>query len=178
MAVQNTRTGWANEAPAGEKISNPTQASGRPVEQYRSKGSLYRGVVDLSRTGADGKPLAQSKYGQNGYTGAVSCDVEIAGGPQGTGLCDLDASPPSGDGTLAHLVKRGFGDHDTAAVDGAVADLSRKINPNAAVPDAFGSGSARARQASSHSHLADKVLGAIERNAQENPIRTPSGGKL
>jgi hypothetical protein len=87
-------------------------------------------------------------------------------------LADIDIAPPAGDsGALERLATIGMDDR-SGALARPVADLSRKINPDANVADAFGSASARSRQSSSHAHTAAKVPGAITPD-EGQPVRKP-----
>lgn len=81
------------------------------------------------------------------------------------------------DPTMRDVLTRGTGRSNTAAE--TLAPQTRDVGSHPS-PDAFGSASARARQASSHSHLAEKVPGTIEPNATEQPVRrpVPSQGKF
>lgn len=149
-----------NSKATGEDIADPTRASKPTQETYKAP-KFDRGSVVIERTGPDGVPLPQSKYGQNQNAVPSSVGVTQAAGPDGTGLSDFDISPTGGDPVLKKLALEGFGDH--SGEDSAVADLSRKIDI-APFPPSFGM---RSRSGESG------TIPAKNGSVQAQPVRKP-----
>jgi hypothetical protein len=159
-AVANTRD-WAT-GHEGEDTSAPTRAP-RPTQYKGPTRVVGRGTTLVGKIGAGGEPLDQTRYGAGQYSGPVSASTPLT-----ARLSDLEAN--ADDDRLAGIAASGLG---RKAVPSAVSDLHRTLDGSNA-PDGFGMSSARRRQNSTHAASAEKVPGAIDANATDNPARKPA----
>lgn len=157
----------------GQDMTHPTRASkvGAPTT---GPNKLYRGIpLNEPRSALAG-------YADNGFAGPSSVGVAEAGGPDGSGLTNIDFRPEH-DPVLAALAKQGLGDSHGGNPN-PVADLDRKIDTSKNVADHPGMQTNRLRQSGGVSKLGRGGGGGSPSGTVPNkigateaePVRKPS----